>query len=353
MLQAKFILQYTQFTLDVDLKLPGAGITAIFGRSGSGKTTLLRCIAGLEKATVAKLVMQGHVWQDEKVFLPTHKRPIGYVFQEASLFSHLSVQGNLNFSIKRAATTKTLVEKTIAFLGLDALLEKKPHQLSGGERQRVAIARALLIQPKLLLMDEPLASLDLQSRQEILPYLAQLCSEFELPILYVSHALDEVARLADYMVVLDAGRVQVTGAISEVLSRLDFSRQLGNDAGVVLEALTCDQDADYKLTQVDFSGGKLWLPNYHASMGQPVRLRILARDISLALSCPNDSSILNILQGTVAEVDKNAGDGAALISLDVGGKIFVARVTLRSVAHLELTPGKTVWLQIKSIAVIR
>lgn len=353
-LQLNLSLRYESFSLNINTEFATDGITAIFGRSGSGKTTLLRCIAGLEKANSAKFVMRGELWQDGTFFLPPYARSVGYVFQEASLFSHLSIQGNLRYAIKRAPKNKTVdTEKAISLLGVEPLLTQYPHELSGGERQRVAIARALLNCPKLLLMDEPLASLDLQSKQEILPYLALLRSEFKVPILYVSHALDEVARLADFMVVLKKGKIEAEGGITDVLARLDFSSELGREAGVVLDAVACGEDSAYKLIQVDFAGGKLWLPHQNIGVGQPVRLRVLAKDISLTLTHSHDSSILNILQGQVVEISENTNEGFALVSLNAGGKIFIAHITLRSVELLCLVVGKVVCLQIKSIAVIR
>lgn len=353
-LQLNLSLRYKNFSLNINTEFSTNGITAIFGRSGSGKTTLLRCIAGLEKASSAKFVMQGELWQDETFFLPPHARSVGYVFQEASLFSHLSIHNNLRYAIKRAPKNEIVdTEKVISLLGVEPLLMQYPHELSGGERQRVAIARALLSCPKLLLMDEPLASLDLQSKQDILPYLALLRSEFKVPILYVSHGLDEVARLADFMVVLKKGEIEAEGNITDVLARLDFSSELGREAGVVLDAVVCGEDSAYKLIQVGFSGGELWLPHQNIRVGESVRLRVLAKDISLTLSRSHDSSILNLLQGRIVEISEDTGEGFALVSLDVGGKIFISHLTLRSVESLHLVPEKVVWLQIKSIAVIR
>jgi ABC-type sulfate/molybdate transport systems ATPase subunit len=225
---ARFRHGYPGFTLDVDLELPSRGITALFGHSGSGKTTLLRCIAGLERPSNGYLAIDGALWQDDASFLPTHRRPIGYVFQEASLFPHLSVQGNLDYGAKRCGCRPTSADfqKVIDLLGIGALLDRKPDRLSGGERQRVAIARALLTAPRLLLMDEPLAALDLARKNEILPYLERLHDELEIPVLYVSHAPDEVARLADHLVVMDGGSAVAQGPLADVLSRIDLPIRL-------------------------------------------------------------------------------------------------------------------------------
>ncbi|MFC6979710.1 molybdenum ABC transporter ATP-binding protein [Microbulbifer taiwanensis] len=265
--------------------LPGRGITAIFGRSGSGKTTLLRCFAGLQQADRARLVVGGETWQDEGLSLPTHKRPLGYVFQEASLFPHLSARGNLDYAIKRAGAEcpGELIERVVSLMGIGPVLDRFPGQMSGGERQRVAIARALLIRPRLLLMDEPLASLDTARKQEILPYLERLRSEFDMPILYVSHSIDEVARLADHLLMLDGGRVAAQGDMPEMLSRLDLPLRLGEETGVVLEGRVLERNEQWHLARVGFAGGELWLRDGGDALDRQIRVRILARDVSLAL----------------------------------------------------------------------
>ena len=241
--------QQNEFTLDVDLNLPAVGITVVFGESGSGKTTLLRCIAGLQRVAKGKLNIGDEVWQNEEIFVPTNKRPVGYVFQESSLFPHLTAFANLNYAMKRSDTTVTVGEykNIVSLMGIEKLIDRYPHQLSGGERQRVAIARALLIKPRLLLMDEPLASLDLARKLEILPYLEKLREDFELPILYITHSIDEVARLANYLVVMSQGRVMAQGSLSDVLSRLDLPFQLGEDTGVGVEAKVVERDTQWQL----------------------------------------------------------------------------------------------------------
>ncbi|MDP3617733.1 MAG: molybdenum ABC transporter ATP-binding protein, partial [Rhodoferax sp.] len=276
-IQARFHLNWPGFTLDVDLDLPARGVTALFGHSGSGKTTLLRCIAGLERAPQGRLAIDGDIWQDEGHWRPTHKRPLGYVFQEASLFPHLTVMGNLRYGLRRTSGARQVsLEQAIELLGIGPLLERKPDRLSGGERQRVGMARALALSPRLLLMDEPLAALDHQRKQEILPYLERLHCELDIPVIYVSHAQDEVARLADHIVVMDAGRAIAAGPLTETLARLDLPIRLGEDAGVVLDAVVAERDASWHLARVEFPGGSLWVRDSGHACGQPVRMRILA-----------------------------------------------------------------------------
>jgi len=354
MIEARFKLDYPGFTLDVDLALPSSGITALFGHSGSGKTTLLRACAGLERVPGGRLVFDGETWQDDTTFLPTHARPIGYVFQEASLFPHLAVQDNLDYGIQRAPRRPAAAEfaHIVELLGIGHLLDRKPERLSGGERQRVAIARALLRQPRLLLMDEPLAALDLARKEEILPYLEQLHETLKIPILYVSHAPDEVARLADHLVVLDAGRALASGPLTETLARLDLPIRLGEDAGVVLDATVAEHDAAWHLAGVDFPGGRLWVRDKGIPLGRHVRVRILARDVSLARAPLVDSSIVNALPVTIAALGDDAHPALCLARLDAGGQPLLARLTRRSVAALGLVPGMALWAQIKAVALI-
>ena len=352
---ARFLLSRPGFTLDVDLQLPGRGVTAIFGHSGSGKTTFLRCVAGLQRVRQGALVVNGETWQGPGRWLPAHKRPLGYVFQEASLFPHLSARGNLEYAQRRADPQGVSVsfDHTVLLLGIGKLLDRRPDQLSGGERQRVAIARALLIAPRLLLMDEPLASLDMARKQEILPYLERLRTELDIPVLYVSHAADEVARLADHIVALDQGQAVAVGPLEETLARLDFPIRLGEETGVVLTAQVVERDEKWKLARVSFAGGELWVRDSGHPLGDTVRVRVLARDISLALTHHHDSSILNVLAGVVGEIAADEERGLAMVRIHLGESVLVARVTLRSVQHLQLTQDKPVWAQIKSVAVIQ
>jgi len=353
-INARFKLGWPGFTLDVDLNMPGRGVTALFGHSGSGKTTLLRCIAGLERAPGGELSVNGEVWQDANTFLPTFRRPLGYVFQEASLFPHLSVRRNLEFGMKRVseAERRVSLESAIDLLGIGALLDRLPERLSGGEKQRVGIARALAVSPKILLMDEPLAALDLQRKQEILPYLERLHDELEIPVIYVSHAPDEVARLADHIVAMEAGRVVASGPITDTLARLDLPIRLGEDAGVVLDAVVAERDSEWHLVRADFNGGFFWVRDGGHPLGQHVRVRVLARDVSLALTRHSGTSILNTLPAVVTDMADDAHPALSLVRLNVGGSPLVARLTRRSAKHLELAPGKLVYAQIKAVALV-
>jgi molybdate transport system ATP-binding protein len=352
---ARFKLDRGEFVLDVDLDLPSRGISALFGPSGSGKTTLLRLVAGLDHAP-GYLEVNGQVWQDDtnKVFVPTHKRALGYVFQEASLFPHLSARRNLEYGMRRVPESELRVdlERVLDLLGIGHLLERRPDSLSGGERQRVAIARALLTSPRLLLMDEPLAALDLARKQEILPYLERLHDELEIPVLYVSHAPDEVAHLADHIVVLDRGRAVAAGPLTDTLARLDLPIRLGEDAGVVLDAQVAERDENWHLTRVTFNGGHFWARDSGHAVGQRVRVRVLARDVSIALNHSFGTSILNALPATVEAIADEAHPALALVRLRVGASPLVARLTRRSVQALELTPGKVVFAQVKAVALV-
>ena len=355
-IQARFRVAHPDFTLDVDLDLPGRGVTALFGHSGSGKTTCLRAFAGLEHAPGGYLSVNGEVWQDDNrgLFVPTHQRALGYVFQEASLFSHLTIRRNLEYGLRRVpvGARKVSLEHAVELLGIAPLLDRMPEKLSGGEKQRVAIARALATSPRILLMDEPLAALDLKRKSEILPYLERLHDELEIPVLYVSHAPDEVARLADHLVVLEQGRALASGPLSEILARLDLPIRLGEDAGVVLEGEIAELDAEWHLARVAFAGGGLWLRDNNIPVGQHVRVRILARDISLALDTQADSSILNILPVTVEQLADDTHPALALVRLNAGGVPLVARITRRSAAKLQLHPGQAVWAQIKAVTLV-
>ncbi len=356
-IRARFKLDRTDFSLDVDLDLPARGVTALFGHSGSGKTTLLRCIAGLERAPGGQLTYDGEVWQDADTFLPTYRRPIGYVFQEASLFPHLTARGNLDYGMKRATSRmdRAALDHVIELLGIGPLLDRRPEQLSGGERQRVAIARALAVKPRLLLMDEPLAALDLARKQEILPYLERLHDELDIPLLYVSHAPDEVARLADYIVVMQAGRAVAAGPLTETLARLDLPIHLGEDVGVVLDAVVSERDTQWQLARATFADNPdagVWVRDGGHAIGHHVRVRILARDVSLATTRHSGTSIQNILPGVVELLADDTHPALALVRINVGGAVLVARLTRRSAHDLGLAPGQIVYAQIKAVALI-
>lgn len=358
-INARFVLTgdnalHQQTRLDVDVSFPSQGITVIFGHSGSGKTSLLRCIAGLEKPDIGQLQVNGDNWQSEHRFLPTHKRPIGYVFQEASLFPHLTAAQNIQYAVKRSQQSRSasLEDKVLSILGIESCMQRLPNELSGGERQRVAIARALLVQPKLLLMDEPLVSLDEKRKQEILPYLECIRSEFDIPVLYVTHAMNEVARLANHTVVLEKGKVLAQGSASEVFSRTELSDDFGSELGGIFEGKIIQRDYDWNLTKVTFSGGDLWIMDVDYEIGTELTVRILSSDVSISLSSHADSSILNRLPATVIDIKQSAADSLSWVKLLVGKDHVVARITRRSAHQLGLRSGMEVWAQIKSTAIV-
>jgi molybdate transport system ATP-binding protein len=347
------------FSLDVDLNLSGRGVTAIFGPSGSGKTSLLRSIAGLERAPGAYLSVNGEVWQDDsqRIFKPVHQRALGYVFQEASLFAHLTVQQNLDYGLKRvpASMRRVSVDHTVSLLGIESLLQRQPDTLSGGERQRVAIARALATSPRLLLMDEPLASLDGQRKAEIMPYLERLHETLEIPLLYVSHAPEEVARLADHLVLLDAGRVLASGPARELMTRLDLPLAHGDSAAAVIEATVVELEVAYHLGHAEFPGGRISLPNPPNKPalrpGQRVRVRIQARDVSITLERQQGTSVQNIFAVTVASIAPDS-PGQVMLGLDASGSALLARITTKSAEALHLSPGSKVFAQVKGVALL-
>ncbi len=354
MLAAAFAGLVGDFALDVALDAPMRGITALFGASGSGKTTVLRCVAGLQRLP-GRLTVGDAVWQDERQFRAPHARAIGYVFQESSLFPHLSVRRNLDYGARRAVgggpPSGLAFDEVVDLLGLAGLLERAPAALSGGERQRVAVGRALLSRPELLLMDEPLSALDQGARDEILSYFETLHDTLAIPVLYVSHDLAEVARLADRMVVLAAGRKVADGTMEAVLERLDLQPATGRfEAGVVLTARVADQDADFHLTRLDHHGQTMTIPAVDLPIGAEIRVRIRARDVALATRRPEDTSIRNILAGTVVEIRAEPETAFAETLIDIGGGRLRARVTRESVAALNLAPGVAVHALVKSIS---
>lgn len=343
------------FSLQVDLQLSGRGITALFGSSGSGKTTLLRVLAGLEPQAQGRVSVLGEVWQDScaGIFRPVYQRAVGYVFQEASLFDHLNVKDNLKFGFKRTPREQRPLgwDHAVALLGIGHLLSRWPHELSGGERQRVAIGRALASSPRLLLMDEPLAALDAPRKAEILPYLERLQAELSVPIVYVSHAIDEVARLADHLVLMEAGRVLGSGPTDAMLTRLDLPLSHGDTASAVIRAQVSGHEPDYHLTLATFSGGYLRVPQQALAPGQALRIRVQARDVSLTLSPQLGTSILNILPARVTGLSAD-GPGQVIVALDAGGTPLLARVTRKSMVTLGLVGGLQVYAQIKGVAIL-
>lgn len=356
-LQIRLTLPRADFDLQVNLTLPPRGITVLYGASGSGKTSVLRCVAGLERAQQARIVVGGEVWQDDaqRLFLPTHRRALGYVFQEASLFDHLDVQGNLRYGMQRARApgAELTLHTAVRLLGIEDLLRRRTDQLSGGERQRVAIARALATAPKVLLLDEPMAALDQARRQDILPWLERLRDELRIPMLYVTHSADELARLAEQLVVLERGRVQATGPVQDVLAAIDSPVVVGEDMGALLNGKVAERDAHWKLVRVAFDGGSLWLRDSGVPVGQTVRLRVLARDVSLTTVEPKHTSIQNHLAGTIESIAPDAHPSQVLLRVRCGASVLLARITRRALDALGLQPGRTVWAQVKSAALVQ
>lgn len=351
---AAFAGRRGDFSLDIAFETPMQGITALFGPSGSGKTTVLRCVAGLDRMA-GRLKVGDSVWQDDTggMFRPPHRRPIGYVFQEASLFPHLSVRNNLLYGARRAKTGPDALafDDVVSLLDVPHLLDRTPGTLSSGERQRIAVGRALLSQPRLLLMDEPLAALDRQTKDELLPYFEALHRELTLPILYVSHDIAEVAQLADRMVVLSAGRKVADGPLVEILERLDLQPATGRfEAGVVLTARVMDQDSEFHLTTLDHHGQPFTIPAVDIPRGEEVRVRVRARDVALSTQWPEGMSIRNVFAGTVVEIREEPGTAFAETLVDIGGGRLRARSTRAAVADLALETGKPVYALVKSIS---
>jgi len=362
-IEARLTLARRDFALEVALALPSRGVSALFGPSGCGKTTLLRALAGLERAT-GRVALNDQTWQDDAagaVFVPTHQRPIGYVIQEAALFPHLDVRSNLDYGQRRIAPAERRIalDQAVDLLGIGALMDRRPATLSGGERQRVAIARALATSPRLLLMDEPLAALDAARKAEILPYLERLHRTMALPIVYVTHALDEVARLADHLVLLQAGRVLAEGGVADLFARTDLPLGRQDEAGAVLEATVAAHDLAYGLTRIAVAGGSLWLGAVEQPPGTPVRVRVLARDVSIAREAPQHSSILNVLPVTLEAIEGLEPEGrTVLLRLRLGAcgdraaAALLARITRRSADTLALQPGDRLHAQIKGVALM-
>jgi molybdate transport system ATP-binding protein len=364
----------TGFQLDIDLQLPAQGICVLYGPSGCGKTTVLRCVAGLERAPQATIEIAGASWQDSTrgSWVPTWQRPVGYVFQEAGLFDHLDVKGNLAYGRKRVRGTANpddsefTLEQAIDLMGIRPLLSRRPHALSGGERQRVAIVRALATRPRLLLLDEPLSALDASRRRDILPWLERLRDEWQVPMLYVTHSSEEMVRLADTLVLMDQGRVSACGPVAQVLQRTDLAATQGDEAGVLLHGQVCARETQWHLMQVRFGGGSLWLRDTAAPIGQSVRVRVLARDVSVATQLPQATSVQNLLPCTVMQVAPDAVQaGQVMVTLACNaqagesqagdsnaGEVLLARITARAAHALALVPGLRVWAQLKAAALV-
>ncbi|MGV7230036.1 MAG: molybdenum ABC transporter ATP-binding protein [Nitrospirales bacterium] len=355
-LVANFDLAFPGFHLHVNIAVPAEGIIAVFGPSGCGKTTLLRCLAGLERSPTGSMALHHHIWQNENqhIFVPLSERPIGYVFQEPRLFPHLNVLTNLQYGWKRTPESgrRITLDQVVQVLDMERLLDRRPSSLSGGEQQRIAIGRALLTSPQLLLMDEPLSSLDLPRKREILPFIQRLDAEFRIPIVYVTHDLHEIVKLAKTMVLLKEGKVAGNGPIEEVFSQLNLRHLIPeNHLGALVETTVAEQDQEFRLTKLAFSGGHLHVPHQHRQIGERLRVQILAKDVSIISSPPSfQTSVLNLLEATVVEIGEvNVEHPFVDIKLDIGCPLL-ATITRKSLATLKLHPGQRVHAQIKTVA---
>lgn len=339
--------------LEIAFSAPAPGVTALFGPSGAGKSTVIAVVAGLLRPDWARIVLPGAVLADTGagVWTPPERRRVGLVFQDARLFPHMTVLNNLRYGQRRAPPGPILLDDVVGLLGIEALLARRPATLSGGERSRVAIGRALLAQPRLLLMDEPLASLDAARRAEILPYLGRLRTALQLPILYVTHALDEVVRLADTLVLMEAGRVCAAGPLDAVLARSDLPLAFRDDAGAILAGHVAAHHSDRRLTEVAAAGRSILVPLIASAVGTPVRLRVPAREIVLATQAPEAVSLHNILPATVTAITEDEARHAALVGLALDGGALLARVTPDAVVRLGLRPGVPALALFKSVAV--
>ena len=353
-LEADLVVERREFRLDAALDVRLSGVTAIFGPSGCGKTTFLRAIAGLEREARGRIAFDGTTWQDNRTFVPTRERRAGLVFQDARLFSHLTVKGNILYGHRRTPDDERLFqpEAVIHLMDLEPLLARRVSSLSGGERQRVSFARAVLANPRLLLMDEPLASLDQDRKEEILPFIERLAGELEIPTLYVSHEIDEVVRLASDLVLMSGGTVVASGSIEEVSNRFDLRSYAGRlDAGSIIRMRVAGHEEETGITRFAFGGGEVVGPRVDMAEGAEINLRIRSRDVAIALDRPGRTSILNVLPGKVMEIGPDDGPQAHVL-LDVGAPLW-ARIMRRSVNELELGPGRPVYALIKAVAVDR
>ena len=353
-LSIRYQLNRPAFEMDVDLDLSMQGVTGLFGLSGAGKTTLLRCIAGLEKSDVGRLVVDGAAWEDSGMgmYVAPHKRQIAYVFQEARLFPHLSVSRNLEYGQRRSVSNDDGADfdRVVDLLELQDLLERMPTTLSGGEAQRVAIGRALLRSPKMILMDEPLAALDDSRKEEVLSYIERLHAALKTPIIYVSHNIDEICRVCDQLVVLEEGRISAQGELQSVLLQTELPILAGNEAGSVLIGKTLEYDETFDLTRIELSASQLWVPGRFGSSSSEIRLRVRANDVSLCLERPQRTSILNVIEVDVVRVQDDT-TGSVLVHVCSGTDEFLSRITRRSLTDLALKSGMKIFAQLKSVAV--
>ncbi|WP_372379042.1 molybdenum ABC transporter ATP-binding protein [Vibrio natriegens] len=356
-IRAKLNINYEDFQLKAELDLPSRGVTVLFGHSGCGKTTCLRAIAGLVRVEQGEVRVNSEQWQswDGKVFLPTFERRIGYVFQEPSLFPHLNVDQNLAYAEKRVKTQPTLFKRDsiLQLLGINHLLNRYPSQLSGGEKQRVAIARALLTQPQLLLMDEPLSALDHARKEEFLPYLERLQRVWDLPIIYVTHSVQELARLADHIVLFNQGSIIASGGAQQVMSDAQFSHLFGEEMGSVFDTVVKSRCEKYAMTELSCDDVTFYVPGETANTGERQRCRILASDVGIALDEPVSTTVLNRLRAKIIEIEsKSIQSGEALVVLELANQQrLLARVTVKSLHELDLQRDQRVWALIKAVAI--
>lgn len=353
MIEASCQLERPGFRLSVDVTMPASGTTVLFGASGSGKTSLLRCIAGLDRAARGTIRVNGQAWQDGKSLLPVHRRGVGFVFQQPSLFPHLSVAGNLRFGARLRSGGSLEARQVIDTLALEPLLPRRVADLSGGEQQRVALGRALLSDPRLLLLDEPLAALDIVSKSKLIPFLENTFHLLDIPVIYVTHSVDELVRLADHVVVMEQGRVALSGAPVEIFSRLNTSLAQHDDAFSVLTGQLMPSGQLPGLSTVSTAAGNILHVPPTAVSGQKVRLKIQARDVSLSLERSKKSSILNILPAVVEEVCENTASGSCTVRLDLKGDKLLARISSYSRDQLQIEPGKQLFAQIKAAALLQ
>lgn len=354
MLRISVLKRRADFTLQAAFAAPTPGVTALFGRSGSGKTTLVDIISGLLPPDEGEVRLGETLLTDTKqaVSVPVERRRIGYVFQDPRLFPHLSVAGNLRYGARRAAAATPVIafEEVVSLLGLGRLLQRRPQGLSGGEKQRVSLGRALLSQPQLLLLDEPLGSLDVARRQEVLPYLEALRDRLSIPMVYVSHEFEEVLRLATHLVLLDAGRVVAEGTVTEMSLRPELRSIVGPElAGSVVEGVVTAVNATAGVADVSVGSGTLRVSLRDAVPGTHLRLQLLARDVILATRAIDGLSVRNAVCGAIAEISPDVED-TVLVSVDIGGAIVLSRITRAALAALRLHTGQPVWALMKAVS---
>ncbi|MFC0408532.1 molybdenum ABC transporter ATP-binding protein [Roseomonas elaeocarpi] len=347
-------MQEAGFAIDLAFRSPTPGVTAIFGPSGCGKSTTLAAVAGLLRPQAGRIVLDGEVLFDSAArrMVPPERRRCGVVFQDAQLFPHLSVRSNLRYGLRRAprGAEGPALEEVVALLGIEPLLDRRPARLSGGERQRVALGRALLSRPRLLLMDEPLSALDAARKAEVLPFLARVRDRFRIPILYVTHAMDEVDALADRLVVLEAGRVLAEGTVEALAARPDLPALAGRrDAGAVIRCTLAEQLPGRGLTRLDFAGGALLVPAVPGAVGEALRIRVPARDVSVAVARPEGLSVQNILAARLEQLTP-LPSGEVMLALAVGPTSVLSRVTADAAARLALREGMPLWALVKAVA---